>query len=511
MNLKIKTRIAQRLKESLHPSTLLASTGIALVIAGYIWFISFGHWTSWRNTTDFYDQQASAFAHGSLSLEKEVNPALLALKNPYNPNEREAVDYPLDFSLYDGKYYLYFGPVPALLLVTPKLFGAGTIGDQYLVFIFVTGIFIFQSLLIIEIRRQFFPQIPGWMPAVCVLFCGLIAPTGWILTEARVYEAAVASGQFFFLAGFYFNLKVLNNRASLPGQFLLGSILWAFSVGSRLPLALPIGFMCLLITFQCLREAAKTKSFSEAISSILSLGLPLAMGMAILGWYNWARFGSVLETGWYYQLSTPDLQRYSGKLFSKLYILPNIYEYFAARPKLLEVFPFLQPIRRRGYLLFPFLDLPNIYHTRAMTGIFFSAPFLVFAGLPVISFLFPKAVVKSGVIPENKSGFLRWLVVALLGSFLCGAATIVSYFWVVTRYFFDFSPALILLSTIGFWMGYDFLSRWNFVRKSYAFTGVALIIISIVTSSLLVLSIRTPQYQAWNPELWNRLSSFFAW
>ncbi len=196
-----------------------------------------------------------------------------------------------------------------------------------------------------------------------------------------------------------------------------------------------------------------------------------------------------------------------GKLFSKLYILPNIFEYFAARPKLLDVFPFLQPIRRRGYLLFPFLDLPNIYHTRAMTGIFFSAPFLIFAGLPVISLLFPKNGFHAS--PENHASLFRWLIIGLFGSFLCGAATIVSYFWVVTRYFYDFSPSLVLLSIIGFWQGYNFLARWAFVRWTYVFGGIGLMFISIGISTLLVFAIRAPQYLAWNFDLWNQLSRIF--
>jgi len=200
MNLVKDNSIATWLKENSimrhfstskpHQTDLVILISILLVITGYIWFVSFGLWTTWSNTTEYYDQLATAFAHGSLSLEKGVDPALLSLTNPYNPNERDGINYPLDFSLYNGKYYLYFGPAPALLLTIFKLLGFGTIGDQHLVFIFTSGWFIFQSLLIIEIRKQFFPDIPNWMLPICIIFGGLISPSTWMLTEGRVYEAA---------------------------------------------------------------------------------------------------------------------------------------------------------------------------------------------------------------------------------------------------------------------------------------------------------------------------------
>jgi len=305
-------------------------------------------------------------------------------------------------------------------------------------------------------------------------------------------------------------MRALAKDSTLPGRFLIGGSLWACAVGSRITLVLPIGFFTLTIFFLCVRSYFQTKSLSKILYSMASLGLPLAIGIAILGWYNWARFGSVLETGWSYQLSTPFLQKYGPQLFSPLYILPNLYEYLAAPPKVNDIFPFLHPIRARGYLLFPYIILPKIYHTRAMTGIIFSTPFVLFTGLSIISILFTKRVVKSQTNLDNGTYLLKWIVMGLLGSFLFGFAPIVSHFWVVTRYFTDFSPSLVLLSIMGFWLGYRFLVHWIIGRKIYAAGGICLMVISVVISTLLVLSIRAPFFQAENPLLWARLSSFFS-
>jgi hypothetical protein len=266
-----------------------------------------------------------------------------------------------------------------------------------------------------------------------------------------------------------------------------------------------------MIFFLSVRTYFKTKSISKAIYSIASLGLPLAIGAGVLAWYNWARFGSVFETGYSYQLSTPDLQRYGPKLFLPVYILPNLYDYFAAPPKIIGQFPFLQPVRGRGNLLFPFLALPKVYYTRAMTGILLSTPFTFFAGVSVISILFPRMGMGGQEGLGNDTYLLKWIVFALLGSFLFGLIPIASFFWVVTRYFVDFSPSLVILSIIGFWLGYRFLNRWPIARKVYILAGVALMLASVVVSNLLVLSIRTPNYQAWNPVLWNQLTRLFSW
>lgn len=492
-----------------HQLTLLTLLSIIFVIAGYVWFISFGFWTTWRNTTSYYDQLATAFTHGSLALEKPVDPALLSLKNPYDPKERKEIAYPLDFSLYKGKYYLYFGPIPALLLAIFKFFGVGRVGDHLITFIFVSGISIFLSLLIIEIRKQFFPNIPVWIIPICIIFSGLISPLPWVLTEARVYEVANTGGQFFLIAGLYFNFRALTEKSASPSRFLIGSTLWAFALGTRPNQVLSVGFLTIMLILPAINSYLKTKQASKIIYLIASLGLPLAIVATALGWYNWARFNSVFETGYIYQLTSIYHEGNSNDLFSSLYVLPNLYEYFAAPPKILNIFPFFKPIRGRGNLLFPFLNLPKIYYTRATTGIIYSTPFIFFAIISALLLFFPKLELRK---QESSAAnyLLRWLSTSLWGLFLFGLAPFALYHWVEARFFIDFSPPLVILSIIGFWSGYSFLSRWPIVRNIYTTAGTILMIVSVVVSSLLVFAMRAEIYQGWNPNLWNQLSSLLS-
>lgn len=491
-----------------HQTLLVTAITFLAVIFIYAWYCSYGFWTKWPLHTLFYDPLAVAFANGGLALEEKVDPSILSLTNPYDPKERRKLEFPMDYSLYNGKYYLYFGPVPALPLTILKFFGLGTTGDQYLVFSFITGLFIFQSLLVIRIRNQFFPTIPFWMVPLSIIFAGLIAPLPRMLTDGRVYETAIAGGQCFFLAGFYFIITTLGEQNRPAWRFIVAGICWALALGSRLIQVLPIGFVILMLVFFAIRMYIQTKSFSKATYPLILVGLPLALGILVLGWYNWARFGNAFETGISYQLTTPNLQKYHDVLFSPLYILPNTYNYLAAPPKVNSVFPFLQSIRGRGNLLFPFIELPKVYYTRSMTGIFYSTPFVVFAGISILAAPFLK---KSG--EDSPSGsdddpyLLKWLLFSLLGAFLMAFTFIVSYFWVETRFFTDFTPSLVLLSIVGFWLGCHYLVRFPVIQKFFIAIGISLMLISVISSNLLLFSNQAAVYQDLFPELWNLLSN----
>jgi hypothetical protein len=83
---------------------------------------------------------------------------------------------------------------------------------------------------------------------------------------------------------------------------------------------------------------------------------------------------------------------------------------------------------------------------------------------------------------------LSWITISLLGSFALPFISLLAFFWAAMRYAEDFMPALILLSILGFWQGYQSLERRD-DGKMYAAVGVILAGISIVSAVLLALSI----------------------
>jgi len=481
---------------------LFSSISTLIVFTVYLWFGSFGLWTNLPTITTYYDKLANAFRHGNLSLDEKPDPALLALENPYDPDARAGIKVPTDFSFYNGKYYLYFGVVPALLLTVAKYFGFGIIGDQYPVFIFISGTFIIQSLLIVMTWERFFRNIPSWMVPLAILFGGLISPFAWILTQARFYEAASASGQFFFLLGLYFIISAQNGTSISNKRFMMGGASWALAFSSRPTLALLIGFVILImVIIPVLRGYYKTKLVSKTVYTLASIGLPLVLGIGIWGLYNWARFDSFFETGFYYELAWPNLQKYNDQLFSPVYVLPNLYNYLFMAPSITDTFPFIRSVQGAGAAKFPSISLPEIYFTRGLTGIVYSTPFMLFASI----LLFPHIRKRKQDNNNQDNDLFKWTVISLWGSFFTGLATFVSYFWVETRFLLDFMPPLVLLSIIGFWQGYLFLLDKPISRILYVAIAIGLIVISIMIGNLLALSAHRGGFKEFNPVLWQYL------
>ncbi len=223
----------------------------------------------------------------------------------------------------------------------------------------------------------------------------------------------------------------------------------------------------------------------------MALGLPLAIGAAGLAWFNWARFGSIAETGFTYQLAAPYLQKHLNELFLPAYIAQNLYNY-VLRPFILKpVFPFFYPVRGVVSQIFPWPALPQFYTAQAITGFLCAVPFTVFSAIPMISSV--KQLVKknqtmggnetSGAIP------LAGITIGLLGSFLLPFVSLLAFFWAAMRYAEDFMPALILLSIVGFWQGYQICNPNSRKGKMYTTLGAILASLSILIAICLALSI----------------------
>ena len=463
-----------------------------LIILIYLWFVSAGQWIAWPQTTNYYDQIASSFEKGQLFLLATPSSALLALSNPYDPGIRGNIPFPIDFSLFNGKFYLYFGPVPAIVLAIIKLLLPIEIGDQYVVFVSILGIYIFQCLFILSIWRKYFRDFPIWMILICIPLIGLINPFLYMLVTARIYEAAITAGQFFFMGGLYFAVMAFDKPLVSLSRLGLAGLFWASAIASRMILSLPVGFMALMTLFWIIITSPKIGT-RQTIQGTISFVLPFALGIACLGWYNHARFGSVFETGINYQLTATNLQKNHNDLFTLANVPQNLYNYLINPPKILNTFPYISATSaNKKSSVVPFIKLPAIYNGEQITGLVYSAPFILFAIIPFFT-LFSKTSNQQYSNPlfgkNNKMDFIKWIFISLIGSFLLAFIALLLFFWATMRYMTDFIPSLILLSIIGFWQGYRFFTQRPIQLILYSFTGFCLACISIFISSFLTFSI----------------------
>ncbi len=464
-------------------SDLFTFPALIIVVGIYFWFMSAGH----NSTSNYYSLLAISFRRGELFLPLKPDPTLLQLPDPYDPSARQGIKAPLDLSLYNGKFYLYWGPAPSLLLAIAQPFLPGKIGEVDLLFIFVCGIFLSQFLLIMNIWERFFPEIPKWILILSIFLVGLANPALWLLSQPKIYETAIAGGQFFFISGLLSAVLALDHQSPSSWRLALTSSLWALTVGTRLVLVFPVIFMTLMVIYRLFK--IRGQSFVELASELISLGLPLFVGALCLGWYNWARFSSILETGFTYQLAGPDLQKHLNELFSPVYIFQNLYNYLLNPFVANRQFPFIHPARGLVEEILPSQVLP-IYLAQSITGLLFSAPFAVFAIIPISSSL--KRWFKKDQSNDTREARLaasfHWIVISLFGSFMLTFVSLLTFFWSAMRYMEDFIPALMLLSIIGFFYGYQLFSQSSNKRKLYSVTGIALAGVNIVSGILLAIS-----------------------
>jgi hypothetical protein len=482
-------------RQSIHNYLLMIPSLLGIVLF-YAWLASAGSGDHPGTTTYYYASLAEAFRNGNLHLPIQPDPRLLALDNPYNLSarvelERTGVETPIDLSLYQGKFYLYWGAVPALILATMQLLSSQQpIGDFFLAFVFGVGILLAQSLLLIMIWDRYFRTLPKWTLHLSIFLAGLPWAAGLLRYEydhARVYEAAIAAGQFFLISGLLMAFSALARPSISNWRLVSAGLFWALAIGSRHILVAPIGFMIILTAFWIIRRDADS---TVKMIKFISLGLPLALGAIGLSWYNWARFGSITETGFSYALAGVDLQEHSTELFSGSYMIQNLYNYVINPPRFMSMFPFVSMLKGSKNLILPFYTSPKFYYAQPMTGLLFVFPFAVFAVVPLKILLLNlfKRNLAENLVEANNSRLLTWITLNLSGSFLIVFSLLTTFFWAGMRYMDDFLPGLVILSVLGFWQGYQVLAHKCLTKNLYILSGIILASASIFMSTLLAIS-----------------------
>lgn len=459
---------------------------VFIVILVYVWFASSGSWSQWKPATDYYADLADGFQRGHLYVQSRPSPELRSLTNPYDPLLRQGIEFPIDYSLFNGKFYLYWGPVPALLVLLVEPFSPWKVADLFLAFGFTSGIFLLQYSLLILIWDRFFHSSPKWLLVLSIVAAGLNGPWTYMLVNepnGRIYEASIAGAQFFLLAGLVVAIRALVSSRISYFSLIMVSLLLGLAIGTRLVIAVPVGFVCMMSVYQIWRRTKP--SLKEFILKSMALGMPLAVCLIAIGWYNWARFGSITDTGMAYALAHQDMSLYQDELFSPVYIVQNFYNYILNEPISLAQFPFFNA-KGRVENVVPFLySLPEVYQSQPVAGLLYMAPFTIFAAAPIVlSFKKP-----SPATPEDgRFAFYTFINVILFGAFFSAFCCLLLFFWSALRYAADFMPALLMAATMGFWRGHQLLARRPLAQNLYSMLGIILAAIGTVTSISIALS-----------------------
>ena len=377
----------------------------------------------------YYNLLADAFEAGRLSLPIEPKPELLALPNPYDSTANAG--YRLhDASLKDGKYYLYFGAVPALLFFLPfRLLGLGMLSEPLAVALLYCGILWLSYEMVCRLCKEGGIH-SGWWQPFSALTLGFGGATLYILRRPVVYEVAIVSGSFFALIALRFLFQYYFSTFRTNWKWLaLSGLSVALAVGSRptcIIMAPLIGFGMFGLWF------FKTPNIKGAIRDMLAFGLPVFMGLMLIFAYNYARFGSWREFGMSYQLMGPGNP---WDLMFTFKVIPSaLFHYFLNPPKISAFFPYFTI-----YDNFPLpwktkWDLPD-----GIFGIFYLSPIIL------VSLFFPIIFYRMKI---NDIFFiftitflnLSGILICIFLGFISGACT--------SRYLSDFLIFLLISSCI---------------------------------------------------------------
>jgi hypothetical protein len=485
----------------LHVVVLLA------IFTLYVWFVSVGQMTWWPPTTDYYSLLTEAFVSGRSDMLIEPSPQLSQLSDPYSEVARQNIPlFRKDLSFYQGRFFVYWGPVPAILAVPIRVIFGRSLGDQHITFMASVAGLVFMSLILGHIKGTWFPSLPRWLILGGLIVIATAHPTLWMLSWGAVYAAAITSGQAFLMGGLYFALPAIDRSSQHKWRLVAAGAFWVLSVGSRLNLIGPVMILA-IVTLRSLLLSPGSR-WQKVFRLAAPLLLPLGVGAILLGLYNYVRFGTPLETGLRYQLTSAEpyhlIER--GELFSTSYLAPNLIYHLATPIRFGHVFPFMKPVRGPfppfGMFLAR-LNVPSPYSVEDITGLLAAVPFVLFGGVLAVQVVCGRAIdwdAVDGALPR-----LAWGL--LLAAAAAAAAPVLLYYMVASRFLLDYSPLLMIASVIGSWLLFSFSQRFPVRRTLVSMIIAATIIYSIVAGFLLAVSGPASLFDDYNPRLWDILVS----
>ncbi len=323
--------------------------------------------------------------------------------------------YYADRVFQDGNTYLPLSPLPAILLL-PCSSVLGLAFDEVWLAYFFTAVNILSALVLLKRLR-----IPKARQR------GLLA----LYFLGTIYFSALAMGRSWFLAHIIastFLLFAILEGLSRQRAVVIGAWL-GLTFLTRAPTILALPF------FLWILKPAHVAWMD--LRFWFKLGFQIALGALVpmLSFfdYNYARFGSLLETGYAHAIvGSPVLaEALRFGLFSPAHLAKNLYALFLAMP---QAYPSFSA---------PVLQFPYIYPSPWGMGIFFTTPAFIYA-----------------FAANWREGMVRASYLAI-GLMLIPLVTYYGVGWMQFgyRYALDFYPFLFVLAALGMTLHFDWKAR----------------------------------------------------
>ncbi len=319
--------------------------GLSLLLCAWLYFglaLRYPSTAFSRNGEgDYYSLLTSGFRSGHLYVALEPHPSLLTLADPYDPvaNAPYRVH---DMSLWKGKYYLYFGVTPVMVVFWPMKALTGVYPTEpFAVALFTFGAVVGSLAIFLALRRRYFPGAPGWVVVLGALCIEFANPLVLLNQGAQFYQVPISAASFFqalMLGALYRALHSPRRDWLWLGA---ASVAFGLTMGSR-PNFIPGGFLLAIAVawIGWLQPSARKRDFITQRNLVLAtFGPAFAIGVGLL-LYNWLRFGKASEFGMNYQLA--GMKVMTQKPMSVANFVPHFTEYLFNAGTWGAYFPFLK-------------------------------------------------------------------------------------------------------------------------------------------------------------------------
>lgn len=394
------------------------------------WWFSFKTCTG--DTSVYTHNFVDALLNKQVHLIDEPTEKITNLENPYDPSLRKEIaatgngksdeeTYLWDTALYENKYYVYFGILPALELLVPyKIVTGNYMLSENLILIYSIITIIGLVFLSLEILEKWFKDIPFKMWTYFIIFVLFGSMVLWTNGRPTFYEIPVIAAMAHSIWGAILIFKSYRRTRLSYTKLFFGSLLLAASVACR-PTFLLVSLIWLPYFIKLIINKIKEKNISGCIKLFISVGLPyLTIGISLM-LYNYVRFGNILEFGANYQLTVADI----SNLKYRFQVIPIGIETLLFKiPTIMAEFPYFEHYTEH-------LKFYGFYYTENLIcGYLFIAPitFLLFGIKNILREVEQKDMKKFLYL-----SLIIALIIAVLSIYMAGSLQryVMDYAWIL--------------------------------------------------------------------------------
>ena len=322
-------------------------------------------WRELRDDRDYQEKEYELYAEALLQGHSYLNirpPRYLTeMRNPYDRTARNELvsknneKVLWDAAYYNGRYYVYFGIVPALLSFVPyRLLTGSALPTWRAVLSMASLLWIVSFYLIYILIRKYFRKTSL---GVYLLLAGAFVPAAGVIYLATfpvVYSVPFIYGLVFTVAGLSFWMRGFDMKGKPHRiRMVLGSFLIALTLGCR-----PTMILTFVLAFPIFWEEIKGRRFfwpkADSLMNTAAVILPFIPVGLLQMQFNKARFGSPFDFGADYNLTVTDLTK---KTFSIAKNIPALFQGLAQPLHIQPQFPFITGIEvATDYQGYMFID-----------------------------------------------------------------------------------------------------------------------------------------------------------